>query len=567
MATSRSVALWVAFVFLASGYSVANPPVDQATHELFPHRQSRCGVDCLYIVINDFIGSPPDYESLAKNLGLTELGVTLGDLGRVTNERGLYGLTVHMTLDQLTAYLRSTPIPSYVICHLSHSHYVLAYRDQSGLMCIFDPGPREVAHDTSLSNLDGFSGNCLIITREPISIERLRVLAAPGWTKWQLAGTAVLGLVAFCWGWRGCASIQSRRGGPDPGTQNLLGSTLIIGILTISSGCQRDGELPTIPSFVFGSRSTIDLGTVYYDSNVLDGNSFSVVLRNNGDDSINVKSILSSCGCSQANLEKDVIPSGVSSVFGVKMSPGMAGDRELSFTIEHGDHLPPTELLVRGSFFDAVQAEPNQLLFDRADDDSLTRSGVAFFKIISPSRKPPKVQLLQAKPDELQIGEVELRGSQPLPGRSVAYQHSFRVTVTVPTEHLAKEPIGDRLLELHVEGREQTRQYSVAWRSGRHLMFAPEVISLNRNQRDQKVALHSLNYHPFTLSEASAEEHGAWITVDLPGHGGPQERASIVVRADPELAKHAPSGKTKIRLKSDLTEHALMIPVSWDFSE
>lgn len=372
-----------------------------------------------------------------------------------------------------------------------------------------------------------------------------------------------------------CAS--SVFGRENAGILATAGTTAAAVLLAVGLGGCAPAEVPTGPHRVPAGQATfVDVGAVRYDSSRITAETLAVEIENQSDQPLDVTAIRSSCGCAQSRLEDgNTIAARSSNRLLIQLSSNFAGDQNFSLTLEHGEASPPTEISVRGSFYDLVQLDPVELVLDRAGGDLSSRSGYIHLKTVSHDRQPPSVQATIATdgmkgPDaaELQIGEPESRGSQHLAARYPAYLHSYRIPVTLPEPLLADEPIGRRRLRLSVDGIGAPRDFPVSWRAGNHLVHAPARVIFLGGKRQQEVSLNALNQRRFVIRTAAAHPQAPWVLVDWSRQSEPTESLTITLTldADAAVADLPLQGETEVDIWTDLSPHPLVIPVRWNLT-
>jgi hypothetical protein len=193
----------------------------------------------------------------------------------------------------------------------------------------------------------------------------------------------------------------------------FLTATLFISILSLHGLSQektseKASNLPS-PKLEFTGATTFDFGDIYRGQKA----THLFTIMNAGNDTLLIKNVSASCGCTAAMASKNVVPPKSTSKLDVSFnSEGYGGRVHKTVTVESNDRANPTQQVnITGNVLAVLEPSPTYLFIPRAKVDSVTLSSILVTNV---TQKPVTVLGVETSLDglEVEVPQKPLRPSE-----------------------------------------------------------------------------------------------------------------------------------------------------------
>ena len=340
-AQRRPVRVSAGFVVLITAVHLAcmSPPARADA----PGDGRRCGEFCLRVAL-PALDFPAGAAAVAKeHLGVAPAGGhALADLRAAVEAAGGHALAVETAADRLRARRERLGETFACVAHLDGDHWALLseIRPDGTAKVIDPPGVYELPGPTLAARWDG---RALLVSRGPLTPEE----DVPGPFPWRAAalGAAALLGVAGLLLWR-------RRDGDAAGTSRVRPAGVASGVAgclaVAAAGCGGagdraggsgdDGPPPAGPPRAAFEVVRRDAGTIAIRP---EGHELVFPVTNRGGGPLRFTQITTSCQCTGAEVDDDVLPPGGATVVRLRISPKSPQRKEAVAVVRTNDPEPP----------------------------------------------------------------------------------------------------------------------------------------------------------------------------------------------------------------------------------
>ncbi|HWE39097.1 MAG TPA: DUF1573 domain-containing protein [Isosphaeraceae bacterium] len=311
----------------------------------------RCGSYSLYIALKAIDRAPPTFEDLEKTLGSPGPGgYSMKQLEDGAKQRGAQTIAVETTLDNL----RWRREPFACITLINDNHFVVFYNiDDQYVYYINAPHEVKLPIDTFRPV---WSRQCLLIGPEPFAPEES--IRRPWSRAWILGG--VLGIafvVIFIALW-----FAARR------SRAVARASLALPLLVLPLvGCSPTAATPTAakPPALRFVPDDLQLGSILRSkpNATIDA---SAEIHNDGGQDLVIDTIVTSCSCSSASIDRPRIAPGTKAVLTARIALGdLIGEpRRTTLTLSSNDpHRPRADVVIQWSVLSPLRVEPAAVSF------------------------------------------------------------------------------------------------------------------------------------------------------------------------------------------------------------
>lgn len=280
-----------------------------------------CGFQCLAVSLGALGEDVSDasLHSLRNQLGMpTPAGYSLGELGEVASARSLHTLLVKTNAANLSrrseefACIASVDDGTHFIC-------ILGFGDQRGEVLLFDPLRLPVGngvYSTDVVALEQrWDGTALLLARVPLAREEDLPNGFPWWLTWSLVAIAAGLAAALLW--------KSVR-------RWAFGASIVSASVLPAAGCAEVDEVAPSPPVALLHLSAKDL-TYELDADDPAVIRREVRLENRGDAPLVLRSLSSSCACTEAKVDRQRLAPGQSATLSIAIDT--EGDAEGSASV------------------------------------------------------------------------------------------------------------------------------------------------------------------------------------------------------------------------------------------
>lgn len=281
-------------------------PVLQATVTFNQKSDVLCGAECLYLILLSSNNESRSFKEFVKSLGDPQpSGYTLSDLHEHAKNSGAK-VTKQTTSGLFDDRFKAGNI---AIVHRKPDHFQILLSVRQESVIISDPLSQMPSAVSKSDFLDSYSDTCLVFGEF-----RQASLFTSLWF-WACLITLTIGLL-----------LLARR---------LRSRFLVAGLISMISffGCNRVEPVPQ----VFVRDTSIDLGSVELAKSV----QTTFDIQNQGSSPLHIEGLSTSCGCSDAKAEPNVIPAGGSGKVFVAVRPSLTGPKEVSVVVRTNDPMTP----------------------------------------------------------------------------------------------------------------------------------------------------------------------------------------------------------------------------------
>ena len=134
----------------------------------FENTKNLCGVDCLFLIEQNFDVAKGNYPKLLKEMGpIPTAGVSMDDISQRLQSKGLVCAAVKSSAGDLWKELAKFDASIIVVAHVLPNHFVILRKPtKDNEFLVRDPSsPR-----STMLNQTAFSGNFLVVSKVPLNI-------------------------------------------------------------------------------------------------------------------------------------------------------------------------------------------------------------------------------------------------------------------------------------------------------------------------------------------------------------------------------------------------------------
>jgi hypothetical protein len=194
-------------------------------------------------------------------------------------------------------------------------------------------------------------------------------------------------------------------------SSRFLTVTLFISILNLRAFSQEKiseiGSAAPFPRLEVTGGTTFDFGDIYRGQKA----THLFTIKNSGNDTLLIRNVSASCGCTAAMASKNVVPAKSTSRLNVTFnSEGYGGRVHKTVTIESNDPINPTQQVnITANVLPVLAPSPTYLFIPRAKVDSVTLSSVILTNV---TQKPVTILGVETTLDGLEV-EVQQKALKP----------------------------------------------------------------------------------------------------------------------------------------------------------
>jgi hypothetical protein len=191
----------------------------------------------------------------------------------------------------------------------------------------------------------------------------------------------------------------------------FLTATLFISILSLQALSQektseKAPQLP-LPRLELAGGTTFDFGDIYRGQKA----THLFTIKNAGNDTLLIKNVSASCGCTAAMASENVVPPKSTSRLNVTFSSeGYGGRVHKTVTVESNDPLNPVQRVnITANVQPVLEPSPTYLFIPRSKVDSVTLSSILVTNV---TQKPVTILGVETSLDGLEV-EVPQKALKP----------------------------------------------------------------------------------------------------------------------------------------------------------
>ena len=203
----------------------------------------------------------------------------------------------------------------------------------------------------------------------------------------------------------------------------LLASITIFCLFSSRSFCQSKSVIFSPKLEVVGS-SSFDFGNIYRGQKV----THLFTIKNAGSDTLLIKNVFASCGCTAAMTSTSVLPAQFKAELNVTFnSEGFSGQIHKTVTINSNDPMNPTQVVnITANVLEVLRPEPSYVFIQRAKLDSAASTEIQLKNV---TNKP--LNILSAEP-KLSGLTVEVAKKNLKPGETTVLKGVYKPTKEGP---------------------------------------------------------------------------------------------------------------------------------------
>jgi len=182
----------------------------------------------------------------------------------------------------------------------------------------------------------------------------------------------------------------------------LFVSAAVIFVLNLQSRSQDNStekapHLP-LPKLEFMGSSSFDFGNIYRGQKV----THLFTIKNSGKDTLVIRDVSASCGCTAAMTSQSVIPPASTAKLSVTFnSEGYGGQTHKTVTVISNDPVNPSrQVSITANVLTVLEPDPSYLYIQRATVDSVTSSVI---KLTNTTAKPVRILSAEANLAEVRV--------------------------------------------------------------------------------------------------------------------------------------------------------------------